>query len=47
MNIENWLMIALTRAIDTLVITLKNPFSKEGKVLKVLADEYSDYVTWI
>lgn len=47
MNIENWLMIALTRAIDTLVITLKDSFSKEGKVLKVLADEYSDYVTWI
>lgn len=47
MNIENWLMIALTRAIDTLVITLKDPFSKEGKALKVLADEYSDYVTWI
>ena len=47
MHIENWLMIALTRAIDTLIITLDNPMSKEGKVLKDLAGEYSDYITWI
>lgn len=47
MFIDNWLMIALTRAIDTLIITLENPLSKEAMVLKLLADEYSDYITWI
>lgn len=47
MYIENWIMISLTRAIDTLIITLKNPLSEEAKVLKALADECSDYITWI
>lgn len=42
-----WTMMPLTRPIDTLVITLTNPDSKVGKILKVLADTYKDYVEWI
>ena len=34
MSIYNWTMIPLTRAIDTLVITIKNKDSKIGKILK-------------
>jgi hypothetical protein len=44
---DNWLMIAMTRAIDTLIITLNDSLSKEGRVLKKLSEEYSDYVLWI
>lgn len=33
-HIDNWLMIAMTRAIDTLIITLNDSLSNEGKVLK-------------
>ena len=43
----NWAMIPLTRAIDTLVITVKDPNSDTGKVLKQIAGECSDYVSWI
>ena len=45
--IDNWLMIALTRAIDTLVITLNDLESVEAKILKKIADNYSDYITWV
>lgn len=45
-HLYNWMMIPLTRAIDTLVITLENPNSKIGKILKSVADEHPDYVTW-
>lgn len=43
----NWAMIPLTRAIDTLIITIKNPESEMGKMLKIISDECSDYVTWL
>lgn len=43
----NWAMIPLTRAIDTIVITLKNPMSKAALFLKEVAAECSDFVTWI
>jgi len=43
----NWIMIPLTRAIDTIVITVKNPFSEMGIFLKEIADECSDFVSWI
>ena len=33
-----WSLIPLTRAIDTLIITLDNPNSEVGKVLRKLAD---------
>ena len=45
--LHNWAMIPLTRAIDTIVITLKNPGSKTGLFLKEIAAECSDFVTWI
>ncbi len=40
----NWAMIPLTRAIDTLVLTLKNPDSDEGRRLQKIAEECADYV---
>lgn len=43
----NWAMIPLTRAIDTLVITLKNPQSEMGNFLKKVADDCKDYVMWM
>lgn len=43
----NWLMIPLTRAIDTLVITLKNPESEIGKMMKAIAEEHNDYISWM
>lgn len=41
-----WTMMPLTRPIDTLVITLKDPNSKIGKMLKSLAETHRDYVEW-
>lgn len=41
-----WTMMPLTRPIDTLVITLKDPNSKIGKMLKELAETHKDYVEW-
>lgn len=43
----NWAMIPLTRAIDTLVITLRNPQSKMGSFIKKVVDDCEDYVMWI
>ena len=43
----NWAMIPLTRAIDTIIITLKNPLSDTGVLLKEIANECRDFVTWI
>ena len=40
----NWLMIPLTRAIDTLVITFRDENSDIAKTLIALAKEYPDYV---
>jgi len=45
--ILNWALIAMTRAIDTLVITIDNPESEIGKILEKIAKEYPDYVTLI
>ena len=42
----NWAMIPLTRAIDTLVITLKDPKSSVGNVLHSIAKKHPDYVEW-
>ena len=37
----------LTRAIDTLVITLHNSNSKVGQILKEMADrEFADIIEW-
>lgn len=43
----NWALIPLTRAIDTLVIVLKDKDSKIGKVLREVASTCEDYVTWM
>ena len=42
----NWAMIPLTRAIDTLIITIKNPQSDTGVLLREIALECADYVSW-
>lgn len=44
--ILNWVLIPLTRAIDTLIIVLDNPQSKVALNLKAIAEKYPDYVTW-
>lgn len=41
-----WALMPLTRPIDTLVITLTDPESEVGKMLKTLADTYPDFVEW-
>lgn len=43
----HWAMIPLTRAIDTLVITIRDPNSPVGKRLYQIAQECADYVSWI
>ncbi len=40
----NWAMIPLTRAIDTLIIALKDPESEAAKVFKEIAGQHQDYV---
>ena len=42
----NWAMIPFTRAIDTIVITMKNESSEMGKLLKKIANDKADYVYW-
>ena len=41
-----WTMLPFTRAIDRLVITLKDPDSEIGKLLKRVAEKNSDVVSW-
>lgn len=43
----NWAMIPLTRAIDTLVITLRDEKSPTGILLKEISKDYPDYINWI
>lgn len=45
-NVFLWSLMPLTRPIDTLVITLKDPNSEVGIILQQLADTYSDFVEW-
>jgi len=42
-----WVMIALTRPIDTLVVTLRNPTSLLGRGLAVVARRHVDFVEWL
>ena len=39
-----WVMIALTRPIDTLVITLRDPQSEVAKVIEAVAKAHGDFV---
>lgn len=41
-----WSIIPLTRAIDTLIITIKNTDSEFAKKIKEIANENSDFVSW-
>lgn len=41
-----WTLMALTRALDTMVITIKEPNSEVGRILKQFADIYPDFVDW-
>jgi len=45
-NVYLWSLMPLTRPIDTLVITLKDPNSEVGKIFKQLADNYPDFIEW-
>ena len=45
--VKLWSLIPLTRAMDTLIITLNNPDSEIGKILKKIAINFSDYVKWL
>lgn len=42
-----WSLIPLTRAIDTLIITLNDPNSKIGKILRELYEENQDFIDWL
>ncbi len=42
-----WSLIPLTRGIDTIVITIKNRLSPLCPILRELASEHGDFVTWI
>jgi hypothetical protein len=42
-----WSLIPLTRAIDTLIITLKDKDSKVGKALRKVYEQNPDFVQWI
>ena len=41
-----WTMLPFTRAIDTLIITIKDLDSEIGKMLKRISDQNSDIVSW-
>ncbi len=42
-----WSLIPLTRAIDTLIITIRNKESKVGRALRKVYEENPDFVQWI
>lgn len=42
-----WVMIALTRPIDTLVVTLRDPQSEVSRVIEAVARSKRDFVQWI
>lgn len=42
-----WSMIPLTRAVDTLVITLKDPKSEFAQTLRKVAERCQDFVEWV
>ena len=45
--VYNWAMIPFTRAIDTLIITIKDKESQTGKILKEISNKCRDYVSWM
>lgn len=45
--LTNWVLLPLTRAIDTTIMTLKNPESIISKTILSIAENHPDYVTII
>lgn len=43
----NWLFMPLTRAIDTIIISLKNRDSETGRMLQKVVADNPDYMSWI
>ena len=44
--VYTWALMPLTRPVDSLVITLKNPNSEIGVILKNLSNQFVDFMTW-
>ena len=44
--VYTWALMALTRPVDSLVITLKDPKSEIGVILKNLSNQFGDFMTW-
>ena len=44
--VYTWALMPLTRPVDSLVITLKDPNSEIGVILKNLSNQFSDFMTW-
>lgn len=44
---DNRAMIPLTRAIDTIIITIKDPTSETAMLLKEISQEHPDFVSWL
>ena len=45
--LTNWVLLPLTRAIDTTILTLKNPESIISKTILSIAENHPDYITII
>lgn len=46
-HLYNWAMIPLTRAINTIIITIKDPTSETARLLKEISEEHPDFVSWL
>ena len=46
-HLYNWAMIPLTRAIDTIVITISDPTSETARLLKEISEDHPDFVSWL
>lgn len=44
--VYTWALMPLTRPVDRLVITLKDPKSEIGVILKNLSNQFEDFMTW-
>ena len=44
--VYTWALMPLTRPVDSLVITMKDPNSEIGVILKNLSNQFVDFMTW-
>ncbi|UPK44722.1 hypothetical protein [Paenibacillus pabuli] len=44
--VHQWILIPATRAIDTLVIHIKNPDSRFAKILHDISVNFPDFIYW-